>query len=507
MNVGGRLGQTVFKNASANLVRLVGSGIVALLLPPFLVRMLPKATYSAWALLLQLTLYVGLLDFGIQTAVARFVAHADELNDLEQRDGVASTAVVLLSLVAVLGFCLCGALAWELPHVFKAMPIDLLREARLALLLMGGAFAVGLPFSVIHAAFIGLQRNEIPVAIILANRLTMGILVVLVVFRHGGLIAMAACVAFANVLSFGLSYFAWRSWARHIRLRLSLVSWGYAKQIGSYSAALAVWFAGMLMISGLDLTIVGIFDYSATAYYAVAATMTNFVGQTQGALFAALLPASAVLNARRDAQKLGKLLTLSTRYGMLLLLAMGLPLIIVGGSILRLWVGKDYALHSLLIMQVLVVANVVRLSALPYATLLLGTNQQQKVILSPLAEGITNLVASVVGAYLLGAIGVAIGTLIGAFVGVGLHLVHNMPRTTAIAVDRSALVKQGLLRPLVCAAPLALLAVIQIAVRSASIGVLSLLTVSGMLATAFLFWNYGLMSSERRQLGEVVGLS
>ncbi len=98
----------------------------------------------------------------------------------------------------------------------------------------------------------------------------------------------------------------------------------------------------------------------------MAATITNFVGQTQGTVFAALLPASAVLNARRDAQKLGKLLTLSTRYGMLLLLAMGLPLIIIGGPILRLWVGKDYALHSLLIMQVLVVANVVRLSALPY---------------------------------------------------------------------------------------------------------------------------------------------
>ena len=78
-----------------------------------------------------------------------------------------------------------------------------------------------------------------------------------------------------------------------------------------------------------------------------------------------MLPASAVLDAGRDAQKLGTLLTLSTRYGMLILLAMGLPLITIGGSILRLWVGKDYALHSLLIMQILVVANVVRLSALP----------------------------------------------------------------------------------------------------------------------------------------------
>src|SRR5207244_4520329 len=107
--------------------------------------------------------------------------------------------------------------------------------------------------------------------------------------------------------------------------------------------------------------------------------------------------ASAVLNARGDAQKLGALLVSSTRYGMFILLAMALPLMLAGKWILHLWVGPAYAAGGLAIMQVLVLANVVRLSALPYATLLLGTGQQKKVILSPLAEGVTNLVASIAG--------------------------------------------------------------------------------------------------------------
>src|SRR2546426_4590037 len=111
------LRRSIVKNASVNLVRLGGSGIVALLLPPFLVRTLPRDTYSAWALLLQLTLYVGLLDFGIQTAVARFVAHADEVKDPAQRDGITSTALALLVLSATLGFCLVAILAWQLPRV------------------------------------------------------------------------------------------------------------------------------------------------------------------------------------------------------------------------------------------------------------------------------------------------------------------------------------------------------------------------------------------------------
>jgi O-antigen/teichoic acid export membrane protein len=488
---------SVARNASANLVRLGASGMVAVLLPPFLVRMLPTDTYSAWAVLLQLTLYVGLLDFGIQTAVARFVAHADELHDSTQRDGIASTAVVLLVAAAALALSMVALLAWRLPYLFPNMPAPLRHGARIAMLLMGGSFALGLPFSAIHSIFVGLHRNEIPAALVVLNRFAMAALILGVVFHRGGLAAMGAAVAVANFASYAIALSAWQRWAPEVRLRLSLVSRGYGQRIGGYSVALAVWFAGMLMVSGLDLTIVAKFDYSATAFYAVAATLTGFVAQAQGAIFAALLPASAVLSARNDALKLGDVLTTSTRYGMFILLAMVLALISAGRFILRIWVGSNYAVHSITIMEVLLVANVVRLAALPYATMLLGTNQQKKVILSPLAEGVTNLLVSILGAYLLGAIGVAIGTLVGSFVGLGLHLFHNMPRTSAIAVDRTALVTQGLLRPLACAVPVVVVLLFQRLAPTLVANELLLWFAIAAAASTFLLWTYGLARSER----------
>ena len=500
MLISGGLTRTVFKNASANLVRVVGSGVIALFLPFLLVRMLPSEAYGTWALLLQVTMYVGLLDFGVQTAVARFVAHADELRNPEQRDGIASTAVVLLAVACVIGLCLIGVMTWQLPHVFKNMPAHLHMQAQVALLLMGGSFAIGLPFSVIHAIFIGLQRNEIPVTVVLANRLTMAVLTVAVVSRHWGLAAMGGVVAVANAISYGLTYFAWRRWARQVRIQTSLVSVTYAKEIGNYSAAMMAWSLGMLMVGGLDLSIVGAFQYSATAYYAIALTVTTFVAQAQTAIFAALLPASAALAARGEGRKLGSLLVSSTRYGMLILLAMVLPLIVAGNPILKLWVGADYARHSTAIMEVLVCAYGIRLFGVPYSTLLLGSGQHGKVILSPLAEGVTNLVASLIGAYLWGAIGVAVGSVIGSLVGVGLHLLYNMPRTTAIAVNRVALLKEGLFRPLVCIAPFGLLLVGRIVTPRVSFTFLSITSAAAAVLAGSLFWYYGLISSERRRL-------
>lgn len=496
------LTRTVVKNASANLARLAGSGVIALLLPPFLVRELSKDAYGAWSLLLQLTLYVGYLDFGIQTAVARFVAHAEELGDTKQKDGVVSTAFVLLSLAALLGCVLVIVLAWQLPNLFGQMPPALYQPAQIALLFMGISFALGLPVSVIHALFIGLQRNEIPAAVAVANKVAMAALVAGVVLQHWGLAAMGASVALANVLSYFAAFVAGRAWAR-VRIHVTQISRVYVRQIGGYSASVVVWMVAMLMISGLDLSIVGIFDYKMTAYYAIAATLTNFIAQAQGAIFSALLPASAVLGARGDGERLGVMLVSSTRYGMLILLAMALPLVVGGHWIIRFWAGADYAQHATRILQVLVIANVIRLCALPYSTLLLGTGQQKKVIASPLAEGITNLLASVVGAYLLGAIGVALGTLIGAVVSVALHLFYNMPRTALIAIDRLRLVKEGLLRPSICALPFAILLVVRPAEDFA--GYVLLLTMATLTA-ALLFWNFGLLRSERQRLAHALRL-
>lgn len=498
------LARIVARNASANLGRLVGSGIIALFLPAFLVRTLPRDVYGTWALLLQLTLYVGYFDFGIQTAVSRFVAHATELNDVSQRDSIISTAIVLLSGMAVLATGLITALAIHIPQLFHQMPASLDLPAKYALLVMGTSFAIGLPFSAINAYFIGIQRSEIPALVVVCARLATALLIVGAVLRGGGLIAIGAAVALANLLSYLATCGGWRLWARQVRFRLATVSRACIRQIGGYSVTLSVWLLAGLMISGLDLTIVGMFDYNATAYYALAATLTNFLVQTHSAVFAALLPASAMLGARGDADRLGRMLVASTRYGMLIILAMSVPLLFAGQSFIRVWAGGSYAIHTIAILRVLVVANAIRLCALPYSTLLLGTGQQVKVLASPVAEGITNLVASLVGAHYLGAIGVAIGTLIGSVISVGFHFLYNMPRTALMLIDRRRLLSDALIRPLLCAMPFVVVWLSRVFALHFPEQVEASLIGAAAIGSGVLVWHYGLISSERQRLLQAI---
>jgi O-antigen/teichoic acid export membrane protein len=261
--------------------------------------------------------------------------------------------------------------------------------------------------------------------------------------------------------------------------------------------------ASGLLVSGLDATIVGVVDFDSLGYYGVATTLTLFLIQFQAAVMGALFPAASMLRARDDRQRLGELLVKSTRYRLVLLLLVGLPMIVAAEPLLHLWVGAAYAPHTAPILQVLVAANIVRLIGLPYATLVVGTNQQHLAILAmraPITEGIVNLLVSIWAGRMFGAIGVAIGTLVGACFSIGFHLLYSMPRTVGIRADRRRVLREGILQPLLCAVPLAVLMLVLTAIPGLS-GALRLLIISAAAAlTLLLLWTLGLAHTERERI-------
>src|ERR1035441_9168438 len=109
------------KNAIANLGRGGLTGLVALVLPPVLVRHMTPAAYAVWVLILLACTYVGYLDFGLQTAVGRYIAFAAEKQDTAPRDSVFSPVFAGLGLGAFLSVFLLLVGAAIAPWIFPAI--------------------------------------------------------------------------------------------------------------------------------------------------------------------------------------------------------------------------------------------------------------------------------------------------------------------------------------------------------------------------------------------------
>ena len=490
----------MLKNAVANVMRGGAAALVAILLPPFLTRYMRPDAFGTWCLVLQVSAYVGYLDFGIQTAVGRFVAHDNERGEANYGDGIVSTALAALSTLGVLGIVASVPVALRLSNIFPQMPPALAGDARLALLLVAASLAVGLPASVFNGVFVGLQRNEVPAAIIGGSRIFSAVLLVLVAHRGGPLVQMGATVAAVNLGTYLLQYFIYRKLVPGSRPSVQLISRKAGRELFDYCLSLCVWSFAMLLVTGLDLALVGHFQFEAVAYYAVAASLIAFLTGLQNAVFGVMIPSTAVLHVRGDTRELGRVMITATRYGAFLLLLTGLPLILAATNILTMWVGPTYGAHGQRILQVLVAANMIRLSAVAYVMTLIGTGDQRLVTFTPTLEGISNLLVSVVGGYLFGAIGVAVGTLIGALVGVGGNFLYNMRRTTGMVFRISDYLIDGLLRPGICALPLVIYVTLMNLSNLPDTLVRHLFLAVVLLATGFLLWRWGLVDAERERL-------
>jgi O-antigen/teichoic acid export membrane protein len=222
----------------------------------------------------------------------------------------------------------------------------------------------------------------------------------------------------------------------------------------AYCVSLTAWSLAMLMITGADVTIVGIFDFGSVAAFGVAANLVAFFLGLIRAVLSPLIQVFARLNARGDQGRLLALFDVVSRATTIGLVVTSCWMALPADAIFRAWVGPQIARTSVPIFVVLIFANAIRNSGAPYANYLLAVGEQRKVYLSPLLEGAANLVVSVGLAAVLGAIGVAWGTIVGAIVGVGVNFLYNFRRTMPPGFATGRYVLHTALEPLLAALPM-----------------------------------------------------
>jgi O-antigen/teichoic acid export membrane protein len=141
----------------------------------------------------------------------------------------------------------------------------------------------------------------------------------------------------------------------------------------------------------------------------------------------------------------------------------------------------------------------VRNMCAPYANMLIATESQKIAIAGACAEAIVNLSSSIYLARHIGAIGVAYGTLLGSFVGVGMHFLLNMHYTYAkFAITRRRLFLSGIARPLTIALPSIVLVKLWWQAAAPSFGLRVWLAWG--LSSLLLAWFVGLDPAERASL-------
>jgi O-antigen/teichoic acid export membrane protein len=490
----------ILQGSASNILRIIVSMAIAMVLPPLLVHRLQPAEYGAWVLILQCSGYISLLDFGLQTAVGKFVAEHDANDDRQSSSRILSSSFVILCISALVGTVVIVGITWRVPQLFHQMPAYLIGDVRLGILVIGLSTAILLPFGAFFAVFTGLQRYGFPTMLSIVSKVLSSACIAAVLLMRGKLVQMCWVMGGFNVVTAIGQFIGWKKYASdRMDFGWRMADRGTASRLAKYGGVLSIWLIAGLLISGLDILIVGHYDFKNAGYYGIAASVTNFVLLIIGGVFGPMVPALSALQAGEKHSKVGELTLRSTRYCALLLSLLGLPLTFGAYPLIKLWVGREYAIHSAIFLQMLILGNAIRQLGLPYSLAVVATGKQHLATISGVAEALTNICVSLFLVQRVGAIGVAIGTVVGAFVSVALHLGLSMKYTqSAITMSRRSFILKGLARPLLCTLP-SLLA-IPLWNRSAALpwGVPWLIVLCG--TTLFIAWQVGLTPEDRARV-------
>jgi len=443
---------TILRNIFSNWASYLVTAVVGFILAPFIVHSLGNTGYGLWTLVISLTGYFGMLDLGIRSSVGRFVARHIALNEEDQVNRIINTSFTLLAAGGMLALIGSIVIATYFFGVFKVEP-QFVFAGKAALMILGLNIACTLPLGVFSAVLVGLERYDVIGATTIVGELLRAVLVMVFLKLGFGLVALALVTLFIGAAEYTVMALLVRSLYRPLRLGWRFVDLSTLKGLSSFGIFRFIWIVSNQVIFYSDSVVIGIYlGASAITHFAIAGSLVNYGRNLVSLLTDAFFPAATRMDAKDDLSGLQQLLILGTRISLLISLPLCLGFVFLGKQFIGLWMGKEY-FSSAAILIVLTIPQFASMS-LYVSTLVLTSMARHRVLAYlALAEGVTNLVLSVVLVRRIGLIGVAWGTVIPHLIITGLILPLYTMRT--LRMNLADFLRGAYLRPVLCAIPAA----------------------------------------------------
>jgi O-antigen/teichoic acid export membrane protein len=401
----------LLRNIFANQLGFLVSVVVTFFLSPFVVNSLGGTRYGIWSLIVSLTGNYGLLAFGIQGAMTRYIAHAAATNDRERVNGYFNTALSFLLGSAALVIIVGLVVSLFIDTIF-VLPKDMVEEARSACVLVTFSAAATFAFAAFDSVLVAHQRFQLINAVGTVTTLIRAGMTVWILKQGYGIVALSA-------LGTGLTLFnglivaavAKRMYSL-LSLSLSLARKNYLKELLDYGyKSFTVGIAAALVYQ-FDLFVCATYlPPDKVARYSLAATLITYSIQFLNAIITTLGPLTAELYATKRIEDLRTLFINGSKIMYMIGGLMVSGALIFGKSFYTLWVGSNYSDCSV-ILSILIIPIFFVAGSRVGGSIISGMARVGPMAIASIFEGIGNLLLSLILVRYYGLIGVAFGTLI-----------------------------------------------------------------------------------------------
>jgi O-antigen/teichoic acid export membrane protein len=402
----------IIKNIGSSWFSLGINIVTGIFLSPFILHHLGDTAFGVWVLIFSVTGYYGLFDLGIRSSVVRYVSKFTATEEHDELAKLVNTSLFSYSCIGLASVLVTLMLSFNVDPVFRKIPPEMLPTARWLLVMVGLSVGLGFPLGVFNGFLEGLQRFDILNWTNVVATLLRTALIVAVVNRGYGLLM----VAFITIILPLLASILRAIIALHLRpvpIGLRYVDRGTFRQIVNYSSStFLIMVAGRLRFKTDEIVIGTMLSAAAVTYFNIGNRIVDYAGQVVTTLAQVFVPMSSQSEAKGDMNRLRKIFVVGNRVCAFIILPICATLLILGRSVIEVWVGKKYVATSYPVLVIMIIACTLWWSQSASGRVLFGMSKHGTWAKITLLEGVANLILSIILVRPFGIIGDAFGTAI-----------------------------------------------------------------------------------------------
>ena len=399
--------------AGIQMTSIAVSAVIGFLLTPLLIHTLGDRDYGLLDLIGSFAGWLGLMDFGLSGAVARYVAVHFSQGNPNESYAYATTGFYVYIGLGVVAFVTALTSTLALPWLISD-PNDI-PLIRTLIIIAGASFAIDLPLRALSGIINGFMRRDVTGWLSLISRIIRAFATVGILLLGGRLIALSRG---SLILTIAIGYMWWHATRRiapTFTLDTKLVS---RKRIHTLMSFGGISFVGNLaesIVFRLDGFVIAYFvSIAAVPHYSIAIGLASYFQAVMVALTSWLIN-WFVHQGTKGKSAIDESLFFCTRACVIVGGFCLFGLIAFGSPFIERWMGTDY-LDAYPCLVALSIGEFFRSFQRPNLNLLYAQAKQHIYALSTVAEAILNLILSIILVKKHGILGVAIGTMVASII-------------------------------------------------------------------------------------------
>jgi O-antigen/teichoic acid export membrane protein len=388
----------------------MGSIIIGLFMMPFLIHSLGDEQYGLWVLVGAVVSFYSLMDFGMATAIQRFLIRSIHADDEEESKTALTTSFVLSSAIGAATLLITIGIIVFSP-LYLSENVDVLLF-NITIGLVGLKASLQLPLFSYYGILVAKYRYDIISVVQIVTLVIRSALIVLFITYGYGIIAVAAIMLVSDIagslvvvqyakrfmpeLKISLSYFR----TSELKEYFNFGKWNYVIQVTQ-----KIRFSIDELVVG---TIIGI---NAVTHYAIASTLITYFSSFMESAFGVFEPIFHKYHKLNQWDNLRETFLITTEITTYASILVGCLIFTLGEPFINVWMGEEY-LDAFTVLLILCSANIFYKAILPCEKIVFAIAKQKFYAKVSTLDAITNLGLSITLATHMGIYGVALGTII-----------------------------------------------------------------------------------------------